>query len=219
VRGVASSNLAVPTKFFGHERSSFFMSRANKTAATILVTIYAVFLCYFVLACVDAGLQWVNQRYLTVFPTPDRKSAFFDAYNPDTVLSPVSSPHFVTHGGESKGGAGGRKAAELSRHIERFLALHGEQPALLMQILGWDIYERLEKSGVRIVSISGNEDEGYEFHYTQRQGSGTVVLKPVEIVDPYEVRARSQAHPNPHLCELGPLEIPSFMPRCHRLQL
>jgi hypothetical protein len=184
------------------------MSRGNKTAATILVTIYAVCLCFAGLVCVGAALQWFDQRYLTVFPTHDRKSTFFDAYTPDTVLSPVSSPHFVSHGDDYGGAEGGRKAAELSRHIERFLALHGEQPALLMQTLGWDIYEHLKKSGVRIVSISGNEDEGYEFHYTQRQGSGTVVLKPVEIVDPYEVRARSEAHPNPHLCELGPDEYP-----------
>jgi hypothetical protein len=184
------------------------MSRGNKTAATILVTIYAVFMCWVGLAFLGALGQSIDQRYFTVFPTPDRRSTFFDAYNPDTVLSPVSSPHFVSHGIESNGAAGGRKAAELSRHIERFLALHGEQPALLMQTLGWDIYERLEKSGVRIVSISGNEDEGYEFHYTQRQGSGSVVLKPVEIVDPYEVRARSKAHPDRCLFELPTDEYP-----------
>jgi hypothetical protein len=111
------------------------MSRGNKTAATILVTIYAVFVCCFALVCIGALGQWIDQRYLTVFPTPDRKSTFFDTYNPDTVLSPVSSPHFIFHGKESKGGEGGRKAAELNRHIERFLALHGEQPASLMQTL------------------------------------------------------------------------------------
>lgn len=64
-----------------------------------------------------------------------------------------------------------------------------------MTALGEDIASQLDRSGVRVTGMTGTENDGFQFSYVERNGKGTVGLKPVELVDPYEVRVRSHAHP------------------------
>jgi hypothetical protein len=158
--------------------------------------------------CLAALLQWLDQRFITVYPTPDRKSTFFDAYELDPALTPVTSPRFVAGGGGFSESGGGHFAAHLKRELNETFALHGKDPRQLMELLREDIYTHLEQSQVQIVSVAGNEIDGYRFSYRQRQGSGVVALAPIEIVDPYQVRARTVAHPNQRLQELAADELP-----------
>src|ERR1700722_19736955 len=143
------------------------MRRGNKLAATLLVTLYAVFMT---VVCLGALVQWIDQRFITVYPTADRKSTFFDAYELRPALTPVTSPGFADGGGGFSDSGAGHFAAHLNRELNETFAFHGQDPRQLMELLREDIYTRLEQSQVQIVSVAGNASDGYRFSYRQRQG-------------------------------------------------
>jgi hypothetical protein len=121
------------------------------------------------------------------------------------VLKPFISIHHVASGGESSGGSAGRKALKLHREITKVFALQGTDRRTLMTLLNEDISSQLDRSGMQVTGMTGTEADGFQFRYVDKNGKGTVVLKPVELVDPYEVRAWSKSHPEktilPPLCD------------------
>ena len=166
-------------------------------AVRILLLAVALILVY-------ASLSFAD-HYFMVYPTPENQSAFYKTYDSDHVLKPFISIHHLAHGFDSTGGSAGRKAAKLHREITKVFALQGLDRNHLMTTLSEDISSQLERSGVQVTAMTGTETDGFQFSYVERNGKGTVALKPVEIVDPYEVRAPSKSHPEktklPPLCE------------------
>ena len=144
-------------------------------------------------------------HYFMVYPTPENQSAFYKTYDPDPVLKPFISIHHVAHWGASSDGRAGRKAAELHREITKVFALQGTDRRTLMTLLNEDISSQLDRSGMQVTGMTGTEADGFQFRYVDKNGKGTVALKPVELVDPYEVRAWSKSHPEktklPPLCD------------------
>ena len=165
-------------------------------AARILLFAVALILVY-------AGLSFAD-HYFMVYPTPENQSVFYKTYDPDHVLKPFTSIHHLAQGFGSTEGSAGRKTAKLHREITKVFALQGTDRRDLMTLLSEDIASQLERSGVQVTAMTGTEADGFQFSYVERNGKGTVALKPVEIVDPYEVRARSKSHPEktklPPLC-------------------
>jgi hypothetical protein len=165
--------------------------------ARILLVAVALILVYTCLFFAD--------HYFMVYPTPENQSAFYKTYAPDAVLKPFTSIHHLAQGFDSSGGSAGRKAAKLHREITKVFALQGTDRRDLMNVLSEDISSQLDRSGVQVIRITGTETDGFQFSYVERNGKGTVALKPVELVDPYEVRALSKSHPEktklPPLCD------------------
>ncbi len=166
-------------------------------AARILLLAVALVLVYI-------GLSFADHSFM-VYPTPENQSAFYKNYDPDPVLKPFVSIHHVAEGFGSSGGSAGRKAAKLHREITKVFALQGTDRRTLMTLLNEDISSQLDRSGVQVTGMTGTEADGFQFRYLDKNGKGTVALKPVELVDPYEVRARSKSHPEkknlPPLCD------------------
>jgi hypothetical protein len=169
-------------------------------AARILLLAVALIL---VCACLSFA-----DHYFMVYPTPENQSAFYKTYDPDHVLKPFISIHHLAHGGESSGGNAGRRAARLHREITRVFALQGTDRRDLTNLLSEDISSQLDRSGVQVTGMTGTEADGVQFRYVDKNGKGTVALRPVELVDPYEVRALSKSHPEktklPPLCDGEP---------------
>ena len=166
-------------------------------AARILLLAVALIL---VCACLSFA-----DHYFMVYPTPENQSSFYKTYDPYPVLKPFVSIHHVSRGGESSGGSAGRKAAKLHREITKVFALQGADCRTLMTLLSEDISSQLDRSGVQVTKMTGTEADGVQFRYMDKNGKGTVALKPVELVDPYEIRALSKSHPEktklPPLCD------------------
>jgi hypothetical protein len=134
-----------------------------------------------------AVLSWIDQTFLTVFPTPDRQSAFYRSYEPSPILSPLITPQHPATGGEFSVGEGGKRAATLHREIIKVFAIQTKDVPALMTALSDDISQQLDRSGERLTGMSYNEANGLAFSYTERSGQGTVVLRPAEVVDASEL--------------------------------
>jgi hypothetical protein len=172
--------------------------QVNTSGPAARIVLFAVLLVL-AYACLDFAM-----RYSLVYPTPENESAFYKTYDLDQPLQPFVSPRHVSQESASSGGSAGRNAARVQRMITKVFALQGVDRHDLMAALSINISSQLERSGVQVTGVTGTATDGFQFSYVERNGKGTVVLKPVEIVDPYEVRAKSESHPEktklPPLC-------------------
>jgi hypothetical protein len=153
----------------------------------------AVVVVFFVGGAVAACLSIANY-YLLVYPTPENQSVFYQTYNPDPILQAFSDSRHIVRSGEASEAAAGRHAATIHRLIENVFVLQGLDHDDLVRALSDDVRSRLIRSGTYITEMTPATD-GFQFRYVERNGTGTVVLKPMEIVDPHEVWARSKSHP------------------------
>ena len=148
----------------------------------------AVVVVFFVGCVVVTGLTIANY-YSLVYPTPENQSAFYQTYDLDTALKSIVSIVHFGNGSEQATASAGEKAATLHREINKAFGLQGLDRRGLMALLSADILLKIEHEGAQVTEISGSQNDGFHFRYVKRNGTGTVTLKPVGRVDPYEAGA------------------------------
>jgi len=127
-----------------------------------------------------------------VYPTPETQSAFIKTYTPVDVIS-----RFSLDASQLSGPAGSTAGRGCAFHEKRFQAwlvvATGRQPEL-MAAVRQDLKSKLAESA-RVDSEAGSAREGYRFGYSSGKSKCSVVLEPLENVDPATVTSPAAVKP------------------------
>jgi hypothetical protein len=130
--------------------------------------------------CALVGLQ-VWQRFHTLYPTPETKSAFLKSYTPKSVFESFEEAGEGSSYSDHKGGGAGSKFVTHSAGFEWHFAMRSERWMPLMDALRNDVYEQLVASGAEVLNQSGDAHSGFHFEYKLGNSFGAVTISPLRF--------------------------------------
>jgi hypothetical protein len=173
----------------------------RKIAVLLGTFLGAVVICLFVAAL-------IRDRNL-VYATPERESAFLKNYTLDATIKPFVSPRWISSIGSGDSAGAGNRAAHYDKEFEARFAMRSDDRQALMTALAQNIATEIGKSGGRIIAESGDTSEGFRFEYAEGRSKGTILLSPVQRLDPDHLGGAHGRGPRKEsLRTLCPDEIP-----------
>jgi hypothetical protein len=128
---------------------------------------------------------FVVDRALTVYATPEMQTRFLRDYAPDGALDKFRISDYP---GSTAGGIGAGAGLGFATHVktldQEFLMRSDDRTAL-MAALDRDVASRLDTTGAKVISETGNDTDGIRLSYVAGKSTGTVTIKPLDpISDP-----------------------------------
>jgi hypothetical protein len=134
------------------------------------------------LAGLAVFVSLIQQRFLTVYPTPETESAFLKHYTPELAVNKFRLKN-NSFGWQSSMSAGaGREFATHSGNFEGDVAIDPKCWMRLMSSIREDLSIQLSRDGARILTQRGDALDGFHFDYKLGNSLGSVVVSPLRIV-------------------------------------
>jgi hypothetical protein len=140
----------------------------------LAIALLAAFLVLAALAVVD--------HEMIVYATPDMQTLFLKTYDPDRVFAKFRNAGYPGSRGSGSGAGAGLGFANHERTLEQNLIMQSADRAALTAALDQDVVSLLNATGAQILENSGNDADGFHLRYMSGKTTGTVVIKPPELV-------------------------------------
>lgn len=142
----------------------------NAVLGTALVVV-------FVLCCASVANVWAGTHMY--YPTPENETAFLREYSLEGVVKPFIAPAGQSGGSHGSGEGAGTDSVKRSARFDRDFSMRSEQRASLMTTVNFDLSQRLQASGARILSLNGAPSTGFRIKYLSGKTVGSAVIHPL----------------------------------------
>ena len=137
-----------------------------------------------------AGALVLARQHQLVYATPETESAFFQRYELEPIAKPFFSEKHVSAlaGGESAGA--GERSATHDKNFDYHFVIQTANWMPLMNAVAANMTDELRRTGADLISVSGDERQGFRYEYISGNTMGTAEIRPLEIPDLQQQRPK-----------------------------
>jgi hypothetical protein len=137
-----------------------------------------------------AGALVLARQHQLVYATPETESAFFQRYELEPIAEPFFSEKHVSAlaGGESAGA--GERSATHDKNFDYHFVIQTANWMPLMNAVAANMTDELRRAGADLISVSGDERQGFRYEYISGNTMGTAEIRPLEIPDLQQQRPK-----------------------------
>jgi hypothetical protein len=144
----------------------------------------------------------------TVYATPDRQSAFLREYTPENTIKGFAIPNWGVTGSSGNSAGAGVGEARFRKDFDSRFVIRPEDRHWLSMALTETIVAMIADTGAQLTEQTGNENNGFQFKYTEGKSAGTITLGPVVQLGNDHSGANGSGLSKPWFRFLNPDEIP-----------